>query len=1502
MASSSTARKSGKVDVHSKKKEKKVKKSSQDTSSKGKTESIDGISTKSKRSSTLYTDSALDKEKDTKHKKVKDKTNKRLDTTGEKEKKHNEINGHDDSSVLLNEKPSKPSKSVPSSPLLKDKGSKDSKKRRHTTKKPHNDDMIYADPFLTKKSLESPKKKRKDRGSKKKDKKLEDKLKKKEKKHKSDTMKVNDGDIKILSKDMNANDDDIKVHSKDIKRNTDKNIDRKSHRNSNRNTPSKVNNKQNDKSEISNNEIKSESHHTDSPLDSNSSKPLLSASTAITPKNSPKLKRHNSSKSRTPSEKITKSIHSPITKSSSRSPSTLPTSNETENPSESNDSSVIASNTNDYPSTPTKLMPHLNIQHDKSKRHSIVVMQGRTLSQSFSGESLLSLRRKVQPGAKIAELAHKFEPTKMLKRPSSSNVQISLSESPTLKSQVTTPKRENQSTPGSPFIYKLEEENTSLKNDICEKKVEILKLCDSLKEKDFIIDSKEKLLHEKDLIIQEKDIIIANLNKSIKENLSSTTSHESIIIEKDKIIDSLKKKANELDEKVSSLSNDNSLLKKKTIELEQSIASLVTERTRQERSKSESQRTLPPVLKKDVSKQIKFNYDQTLKSMLKDLSIYSRKSICLPNFVVELDRRSRIAFEILETEQKYVAGLSILINNWKIPLEEISKLDNKIPESDIQKIFCDGSLESVYYLNRKLCENLEERLSDWTDNDCLGDIFDECAPLMAPYRRFSSKYGEASFHVQHMSETNHRFKKVLSFFDEHSMNYNGLRMGDYLVTPVQRIPRYMLLLRDLLNFTPEDHKDHINLVRAIDKISQTATTINETIRQAESQTRMAAIIQRGGGFENLVRGNQYRRHIYDSTVEVIIDLSERKRYNSKKQYELILFNDILVASCFVSKKSSIHEYSIPTPLLWVIHDIDLIPNEYYTQHIEPLDLKKEQMILLKSPDALWLVAFHNIVDKKTWIDTFVSTIGCPFDALQQGHRNGKYEYTQAPKGVYEGDWYDGEFSGKGVYVRTDGTLFDGDWDHRFKAGFGVVTSGTQTTTGWANNRPSADVEVTNEQLWGSQELNERDWSLLLTGAKDLIYKKNQPIIEQDIENANLYRIKIGRCRVEKNTPNGRKVLGMMGPKSVFGDTSVLPVMKLATASVVSDAETLLQVIEVAILFEVLKTNPILSLKFYRQIAIKLAQRLKSLHTGHVRRPKKKRTSRLLLEEESKEGNFLDKEFRLKFGLPDDEVTIKCSPCILKGVMKKHGTLFVSQRYVCFESHVFGLTTKEVISLSKVTKIEVSKKRELKIATKSKKIYLILENLDEFHSLLVSLCSNSSDTQEEGPEYADPKVLKARKSQKKIFGSSSHEESDFSGGMTKLDWNKVQQGFKCITYKRDEPIITQGTMHHRIYQIAKGRCRIEIQRDSDTQIVGYVEEGALLGEMSFLEDTAATASVISDEDSVDVYVLEGCFINILFVKFPDLAGRFYCYLASVIATRLKEREDAEVDEEKRLTED
>jgi len=68
-------------------------------------------------------------------------------------------------------------------------------------------------------------------------------------------------------------------------------------------------------------------------------------------------------------------------------------------------------------------------------------------------------------------------------------------------------------------------------------------------------------------------------------------------------------------------------------------------------------------------------------------------------------------------------------------------------------------------------------------------------------------------------------------------------------------------------------------------------------------------------------------------------------------------------------------------------------------------------------------------------------------------------------------------------------------------------------------------------------------------------------------------------------------------------------------------------------------------------------------------------------------------------------------------------------------------------------------------------------------------------------------------------------------------------------------------------------------------LGTIGAPQTFGEVSMLIDGKASASVIADSDEVEVIVLDKNFINIMFVRYPDMAGRFYHYLASVLARRL-----------------
>ena len=66
-------------------------------------------------------------------------------------------------------------------------------------------------------------------------------------------------------------------------------------------------------------------------------------------------------------------------------------------------------------------------------------------------------------------------------------------------------------------------------------------------------------------------------------------------------------------------------------------------------------------------------------------------------------------------------------------------------------------------------------------------------------------------------------------------------LNSYLIQPVQRIPRYRLLVHELLKCTPESHIDYAELRAALHSIEDIALVVNESIREAEYMNQLVEL-------------------------------------------------------------------------------------------------------------------------------------------------------------------------------------------------------------------------------------------------------------------------------------------------------------------------------------------------------------------------------------------------------------------------------------------------------------------------------------------------------------------------------------------------------------------------------------------------------------------------------------------------------------------------------------
>ncbi|KAH9276325.1 hypothetical protein BASA83_001013 [Batrachochytrium salamandrivorans] len=148
--------------------------------------------------------------------------------------------------------------------------------------------------------------------------------------------------------------------------------------------------------------------------------------------------------------------------------------------------------------------------------------------------------------------------------------------------------------------------------------------------------------------------------------------------------------------------------------------------------------------------------------------------------------RFLVCTELLDTEASYLQGLFTIIN-CALP---IKKALNANPRGSLTR---DGFSRILHYIEviasvtAMLLHSLIKRLEIWNIEQKMGDLFQTMVPYMKIYGEYISRYEDII--------------KYYSLLDDIS------RLSDLLITPVQHIPRYLVLLKKLLQFTPEGHPD-----------------------------------------------------------------------------------------------------------------------------------------------------------------------------------------------------------------------------------------------------------------------------------------------------------------------------------------------------------------------------------------------------------------------------------------------------------------------------------------------------------------------------------------------------------------------------------------------------------------------------------------------------------------------------------------------------------------------
>ncbi|XP_069677397.1 rho guanine nucleotide exchange factor 17 isoform X2 [Periplaneta americana] len=266
--------------------------------------------------------------------------------------------------------------------------------------------------------------------------------------------------------------------------------------------------------------------------------------------------------------------------------------------------------------------------------------------------------------------------------------------------------------------------------------------------------------------------------------------------------------------------------------------------------------------------------------------------------VYSKDTRTHVVVEIYDTERSYVESLQILVMKYLQPLKSPENA-GLVDAAVVDEIFY--QVPAILAHHEVFLEELRKRLEHWDIKQKVGDVFLDVFTKQAvieTYTLFLNNWKKSKETIKNICQAKPAFAR---FLEAMAREHKGkLALDCLLIMPVQRIPRYELLIQTLLKHTDPSHPDHQLLQEAQKEVHDLAVKINCTER--ETLKELEALIE---GLMNLVAAERtFVRH------DLVTMVSGQ---GTRKERALFLFSDLLVITSIKRRSGTIRKPSTSCP-------------------------------------------------------------------------------------------------------------------------------------------------------------------------------------------------------------------------------------------------------------------------------------------------------------------------------------------------------------------------------------------------------------------------------------------------------------------------------------------------------------------------------------------------------------------------------------------------------------
>uniref|UniRef100_A0AAX7V4D4 Phosphatidylinositol-3,4,5-trisphosphate-dependent Rac exchange factor 1 n=1 Tax=Astatotilapia calliptera TaxID=8154 RepID=A0AAX7V4D4_ASTCA len=350
---------------------------------------------------------------------------------------------------------------------------------------------------------------------------------------------------------------------------------------------------------------------------------------------------------------------------------------------------------------------------------------------------------------------------------------------------------------------------------------------------------------------------------------------------------------------------------------------------------------------------------------------------CIPA-AKDSDRQQRLRLcvlnEILNTERDYVRTLLFLQSVSLTSSRNHSNPLSKKERSLMGILF--SNIEDILKLHQGVLSAVEySLLPEPQPHHALGHVFLQFRDSFSVYGEYCSNHEKA---LRLLMELN-KIPDIRTFL-LHCMLLGGKKSTDiplegYLLTPIQRICKYPLLLKELLKRTPKKHADYPAVEEALQAMKAVCSNINETKRQMEKLEALEQLQSHIEGWEGT--------NLTDICTELLLHGNLLKISAGNIQERVFFLFDNLLVYCkrksrVSGKKSTKRTKSINGPLYVFrgrinteVMEVENVEDGTADYHSNNYTVTNGWKIHNTAKNKWFVCMAKNAEDKQKWLDAIL---------------------------------------------------------------------------------------------------------------------------------------------------------------------------------------------------------------------------------------------------------------------------------------------------------------------------------------------------------------------------------------------------------------------------------------------------------------------------------------------------------------------------------------------------